>query len=113
MKDKVNQYYLISVILFTLLIWNDFNQPDFHLSSEQKDYNNFMKNKIVKIIEKNQKENLKRTSAGFRESCIGCCKNEGGVICINGLTRCRNGLELNQQCQIRKCSACSILKPAP
>jgi len=35
--------------------------------------------------------------------CRGCCSRHGGVICVDGITKCRDGTPLSTKCQSKGC----------
>ncbi len=39
--------------------------------------------------------------------CGGCCSRHGGVWCVNGITKCRDGTSISDTCRTKGCSACS------
>ena len=38
--------------------------------------------------------------------CRGCCAGHGGIICVNGVTKCRDGSLLSQKCIDKGCDVC-------
>ena len=45
------------------------------------------------------------TSTAFAD-CRGCCSRHGGVVCIDGITKCRDGTPLSLKCQSKGCNKC-------
>ncbi len=46
--------------------------------------------------------------------CRGCCSRHGGVDCIDGVTKCRDGSPLSSKCKAKGCNKCgSTLAPTP
>jgi hypothetical protein len=43
--------------------------------------------------------------------CSGCCSHHGGIACINGVTRCKDGTPLSSKCTT--CNACGSQTPNP
>lgn len=44
--------------------------------------------------------------------CRGCCSHHGGVICDQGVTKCRDGSPLSAKCKAKGCEKCDNPKPA-
>ena len=42
------------------------------------------------------------TSTTFAD-CRGCCSRHGGVVCVDGITKCRDGTLLSPKCQSKGC----------
>ena len=38
--------------------------------------------------------------------CRGCCSGHGGVACIDGITKCRDGSPLSIKCKSKECNKC-------
>lgn len=38
--------------------------------------------------------------------CRGCCSGHGGVVCVDGKTRCKDGTGLSSKCRAKKCNKC-------
>ena len=38
--------------------------------------------------------------------CRGCCSRHGEVICVDGVTQCRDGTSLSPKCQSKGCDKC-------
>jgi len=38
--------------------------------------------------------------------CRGCCSGPGGIVCVNGVTRCAGGSPLSQGCLNKNCNVC-------
>lgn len=38
--------------------------------------------------------------------CRGCCSRHGGVVCENGVTKCRDGTPLSAKCAAKGCNKC-------
>jgi hypothetical protein len=38
--------------------------------------------------------------------CRGCCSRHGGVVCENGVTKCRDGTPLSAKCSSKGCNKC-------
>lgn len=49
--------------------------------------------------------------------CRGCCSHKGGLVCINGVTRCADGSALSQKCLQKGCDVCpeagTLTTPTP
>jgi len=45
--------------------------------------------------------------------CRGCCSNHGGVDCIGGDTKCRDGSPLSQKCKAKDCNKCGSVSSTP
>ena len=45
--------------------------------------------------------------------CRGCCSRHGGVDCINGVTKCRDGTPLSQKCLAKDCNKCGTVSSKP
>jgi endonuclease G, mitochondrial len=45
------------------------------------------------------------TSTAFAD-CRGCCSRHGGVICVDGITQCRDGSPLSSKCKSKGCNKC-------
>jgi endonuclease G len=50
--------------------------------------------------------------------CRGCCSGHGGVDCIDGVTKCRDGSPLSAKCKSKGCNKCGTVSssaptPAP
>jgi hypothetical protein len=45
-------------------------------------------------------------------NCQGCCSHHGGVICIDGVTKCADGTSLSAVCSSKGCNKCVGVKPA-
>lgn len=41
--------------------------------------------------------------------CTGCCSRHGGVYCIDGVTKCRDGSPLSSKCKAKGCSKCEAV----
>lgn len=39
--------------------------------------------------------------------CLGCCSGHGGVVCVEGVTRCADGTGLSETCLQKNCELCS------
>ena len=50
------------------------------------------------------------TSPSFAD-CRGCCSRHGGVDCIDGVTKCRDGSPLSQKCKAKDCNKCGSVSP--
>ncbi len=112
MDDKVKQIFLISFGIFALLIWHNYNQPSFHDSTEYREYQTYMNQKIQRIIDEKNGTAIQseRSISSGATNCIGCCPNHGGVICHNGKTVCKKGLShLSFTCQNNGCNACPVI----
>ena len=46
-------------------------------------------------------------------NCQGCCSYHGGVVCIDGVTKCGDGTTLSSICQAKGCNVCSLPTPTP
>ena len=45
--------------------------------------------------------------------CRGCCSSHGGVDCIDGVTKCRDGSPLSVKCKSKGCNKCgSVSSPS-
>ena len=117
MEDRIKQIFLISFCLFALLVWYNLNQPNFYSSQDHKDYEDYIRQKVHRIVDPKhaKKESSKillnsRTFASEHGNCLGCCKKQGGVICHGGKTICGSGSHLNFTCQNKGCNACPVLK---
>jgi len=54
------------------------------------------------------------TSTGLSYAdCRGCCSGHGGVDCIDGFTKCRDGSLLSPKCISKGCNKCDSSTPAP
>ena len=42
-------------------------------------------------------------------NCRGCCSNNGGVVCSDGVTRCADGTPLSRICQTKGCDKCDSI----
>jgi deoxyribonuclease-1 len=53
------------------------------------------------------------TSSLSFADCRGCCSGHGGVRCIDGITKCKDGTELSDNCKAKcdKCGTGTISKP--
>ena len=38
--------------------------------------------------------------------CRGCCSRHGGVVCVDGDTKCKNGTSLSGKCSAKGCDKC-------
>ena len=38
--------------------------------------------------------------------CRGCCSRNGGVVCVEGVTKCRDGSPLSSKCKSKGCNKC-------
>ncbi len=45
--------------------------------------------------------------------CRGCCSRHGGVDCIDGVTKCRDGTPLSQKCIAKDCNKCGTVSSTP
>lgn len=45
--------------------------------------------------------------------CRGCCSRHGGVDCIDGVTKCRDGSPLSQKCIAKGCNKCGTVSSTP
>lgn len=45
-------------------------------------------------------------SQSLYADCRGCCSRKGGVVCVNGVTRCEDGSALTQTCLKKNCNVC-------
>ncbi|MFC1814501.1 DNA/RNA non-specific endonuclease [Thermodesulfobacteriota bacterium] len=45
--------------------------------------------------------------------CRGCCSRHGGVDCIDGATKCRDGSPLSQKCLAKDCNKCRAVSSTP
>jgi len=45
--------------------------------------------------------------------CRGCCSGHGGVVCANGVTKCRDGSPLSQKCIAKGCNKCGSASSTP
>ncbi len=54
-------------------------------------------------------------TASAYADCRGCCSRHGGVVCIDNVTKCRDGSPLSQKCIAKGCNKCgsSSVTPAP
>ena len=52
------------------------------------------------------------TSTTFAD-CRGCCSRHGGVVCVDGITKCRDGTPLSQKCQSKGCDKCGSTTKSP
>jgi hypothetical protein len=122
MKDKVKQIFLVTFVLFSVLMWQNLSGPTFYSSQENDEYQEYMGKKISRILDKNQGMSLKdkqkllknalpmRSLAAKRGDCLGCCRDFGGVRCIHGKTYCKNGNKLSEFCTQKGCNACPVLE---
>ena len=117
MKDRINQLFIVSSILFTGLIWYSLNSPVYYTSQDDHQVQEYMRKKISKILEKEEKIKGKKADfIGQRElaskdgNCLGCCHKKGGVLCQAGTTRCSDGSPLSRKCKMKGCSACPTFK---
>lgn len=39
--------------------------------------------------------------------CTGCCAKHGGVVCVKGITKCKDGTSLSPKCKAKGCNKCS------
>jgi len=44
--------------------------------------------------------------------CRGCCNNHGGIVCVDGITRCVDGTALSAKCLSKKCNICADTVPS-
>ena len=42
-------------------------------------------------------------------NCRGCCSHHGGVYCIDGITKCRDGSPLSSRCKAKGCNKCEAV----
>lgn len=56
---------------------------------------------------------LTLTSIPAYADCRGCCSRHGGVDCIDGVTKCRDGSPLSQKCKAKGCNKCGSASPPP
>ncbi len=49
------------------------------------------------------------TTATVCADCRGCCSRLGGVDCIDGVTKCRDGSPLSSKCKAKGCSKCEAV----
>lgn len=111
MEDRIKQFFLISFCVFALLIWHNFNQPNFYSSEEYSDYHNYINQKVERIISEKEGNIINtRATASENANCLGCCNDQGGVVCIGGKTTCKDGGHLSYTCQNKGCNACPVLK---
>ena len=52
------------------------------------------------------------TSITFAD-CRGCCSRHGGVVCVDGITKCRDGTPLSPKCQAKSCDKCDSTIRSP
>jgi len=52
------------------------------------------------------------TSPAYAD-CRGCCSGHGGVDCIDGVTKCRDGSPLSQKCIAKDCNKCGTVSSTP
>jgi hypothetical protein len=45
--------------------------------------------------------------------CTGCCSSHGGVVCVNGVTKCGDGTALSATCTEKGCNACTVTPDKP
>lgn len=45
--------------------------------------------------------------------CRGCCFRHGGVECIDGVTKCRDGSPLSPKCIAKGCNKCGTVSSTP
>ena len=53
------------------------------------------------------------TTATAFADCRGCCSRHGGVVCVNGVTKCRDGSSLSQKCIAKGCNKCGAISSPP
>ncbi|MFC1488830.1 DNA/RNA non-specific endonuclease [Thermodesulfobacteriota bacterium] len=53
------------------------------------------------------------TTIPLYAGCRGCCSHHGGVVCINGVTKCRDGSPLSQKCATKGCNKCGDVSSTP
>ena len=53
------------------------------------------------------------TTATVSADCRGCCSRHGGVDCIDGVTKCRDGSPLSQKCVAKGCNKCETVSSTP
>lgn len=41
-----------------------------------------------------------------RADCRGCCSSHGGIVCVDGVTRCKDGSPLSEKCESKGCDKC-------
>ena len=46
-------------------------------------------------------------SINTQADCRGCCSRHKGVVCIDGVTKCRDGSSLSAKCKAKGCSKCA------
>jgi len=52
----------------------------------------------------------------LRADCTGCCSSHGGVVCIGGVTMCKDETPLSDTCSSKGCNECPeipITNPTP
>ena len=53
------------------------------------------------------------TTATVYADCRGCCSRHGGVVCIDGVTKCRDGTPLSTKCKAKGCNKCGSASHPP
>ena len=46
------------------------------------------------------------TASSAYADCRGCCRGHGGIVCIDGITKCIDGTALSDKCKNKGCNVC-------
>jgi hypothetical protein len=103
MKDKVKQIFLVTFVLFAVLMWQNLSGPTFYSSQESDEFQEYMGKKVSRILSKNQGMSKKKKQLLLRNA-----------LPMRGLATkrgdCKNGSKLSGFCTQKGCNACPVLK---